>query len=135
MRYILGFVLGLLLLTTPPRADAQETAIQAVISDQFADFLEDDFAGAFAHASPMIRRIFGTPENFGNMVRNGFPMVWRPSEFQFLSNRNDGALYFQDVLIRDAQGRVHILEYEMIKDENGWKINGVRPKNPDPGTA
>ena len=79
---VLALVLGL---ATP--ATAQNADIEATISNQFEAFQADDFAQAFTYASPMIREIFRTPENFGTMVRNGYPMVWRPSDVRYLDLR------------------------------------------------
>jgi hypothetical protein len=28
-------------------------------------------------------------------------------------------------MIRDAQGALHLLDYQMIETANGWQINGV----------
>ncbi|SDL07405.1 DUF4864 domain-containing protein [Aliiruegeria lutimaris] len=109
-----------------PAQQADPAAIETVIRDQLADFTEDDWVGAFEHASPNIRRIFGSAENFGAMVRNGYPMVWRPSEARFgkLSERTGRAL--QRVIVFDDAGVPHALEYEMIQVDGAWKINGVR---------
>ena len=48
---------------------AQEAPIQKTIQSQIDAFLADDFARAFTFASPNIKGIFGTPENFGAMVK------------------------------------------------------------------
>jgi hypothetical protein len=107
------------------RAQDAGEAIRGVISDQIAAFRADDFAAAFDFASPAIRRMFGDPDSFGTMVREGYPMVWRPSDFRFsgLEARDGGMV--QGVLVTDQTGALHILEYEMIPGENGWQINGV----------
>ncbi|WP_306155345.1 DUF4864 domain-containing protein [Roseovarius sp. MMSF_3281] len=105
---------------------ADPGAIRTVIRDQIAAFERDDFAQAFTHASPTIRDIFRTPERFGEMVQQGYPMVWRPEEVQFLDIEERAGRFFQPVMIRDGQGRLHILDYEMIEGEAGWKIDGVR---------
>ncbi|MEC7258334.1 MAG: DUF4864 domain-containing protein [Pseudomonadota bacterium] len=107
------------------QGDAPGGAIQSVIDSQFQAFRADDFDRAFTFASPTIRSIFGTSDTFGAMVRNGYPMVHRPEGVQFLDLREvDGALW-QRVQIRDAQGAFHLLDYQMIETENGWKINAV----------
>lgn len=107
-------------------ASAQNKEIEAVIGSQIEAFLADDFVTAFTFASPTIRDIFRTPENFGAMVRGGYPMVWRPSEVTFLElHEKDGALW-QMVQITDAAGAVHYLDYQMVSLENGWKINAVQ---------
>ena len=59
------------------------------------------------------------------MVRQGYPMVWRPSDVQYLEQRMEGGFTYQRVWIRDVGGQYHMLEYEMIKSGDGWQINGV----------
>ncbi|MEP1201508.1 DUF4864 domain-containing protein [Tateyamaria sp.] len=105
---------------------AQGTEIEGVISDQLDAFKADNFAEAFEFASPNIRGIFGTPENFGRMVTQGYPMVWRPTEVTYLELRQENGSYWQKVKIVDAKGQVHVLDYRMLETENGWKINGVQ---------
>lgn len=107
-------------------APAQDGGHRAVIEAQIAAFLADDFAAAFDYASPGIRAIFGTPERFGQMVRQGYPMVHRPSEVRFLDQAERGGAILQRVLIVDQAGRLHVLEYEMIPAAQGFVINGVR---------
>lgn len=134
MRRIFPLWLGLVLLAAAPGARAQEGPAQAVIAAQIEAFEADDLDRAFGYASPTIRGIFGTAENFGEMVRRGYPMVWRPADLRFLdAETRDGALW-QGVMIRDGQGRVHVLEYEMIEGPDGWKINAVRIR-PSAGLA
>lgn len=107
-------------------AAAQDPGIEAVIRDQFEDFRADDFAGAFEHASPMIRGLFATPERFGAMVRNGYPMVHRPQSFRFLDLAPGTRGPRQTVEVEDMAGRRFLLAYDMIETEEGWKIDGVR---------
>ncbi len=134
MRFISAAFFALFSGLSAPQAVAQDADVRAVISAQIEAFEIDDFEQAFTYASPTIRQVFRTPENFGVMVQRGFPMVWRPADVRFLELQNrDGALW-QDVMVRDVAGDVFILEYEMIKLEAGWKINGVRIR-PAAGTA
>ncbi|MEX0318729.1 MAG: DUF4864 domain-containing protein [Ruegeria sp.] len=107
-------------------AQAQSDEIEANIRAQIEAFKADDFATAFTFASPSIRDIFRTPDNFGAMVRNGYPMVWRPAEVEFLELREISGALWQKVRITDAKGAVHVLDYQMINLESGWKINGVQ---------
>ncbi|WP_208351335.1 DUF4864 domain-containing protein [Pseudaestuariivita rosea] len=113
-----------------PQAD-----IQATIDNQIAAFRADDFETAFTYASPGIQQIFRTPENFGTMVRQGYPMVWRPEDVRFLELREVAGNLWQRVQVTDAAGRVHTLDYQMIQTDEGWKINGVQLlQTPDVGT-
>lgn len=132
MTRLIAMMFATLLLSLPVRAD---DAARQVISDQIAAFQQDDFEAAFTYASPMIKGIFGTPQRFGQMVRDGYPMVWRPSDVEFLEAEQIGKALVQDVLIRDAEGVLYEVEYEMIQGEDGWKINGVRVKRAPEGLA
>ncbi len=107
-------------------ATAGNDDIEATIDAQIKAFRADDFEQAFSYASPAIQGLFGTPENFGVMVRRGYPMVWRPAEVRYLDLRDINGQLWQRVLITDRTGNVHILDYEMVPAENGWKINAVQ---------
>ena len=109
-----------------PMAQAQDAAIQGVIERQIEAFKADDFATAFTFASPAIKGIFGTPERFGQMVRQGYPMVHRPAEVRFLELREVAGQLWQRVMMTDAAGKAHFLDYQMIETPEGWQINGVQ---------
>ena len=119
----------------PSGSNAQEEPIRDVITAQIEAFEADDFATAFTYASPTIQGMFGNPQNFGAMVKSGYPMVWRPDTLRFLALEERGGLLFQDVMVRDLDGALHILEYQMQEGENGWKINGVSIRRATEGTA
>jgi hypothetical protein len=110
----------------PLAARAQEEPIQNTIQGQIDAFLADDFARAFTFASPNIKGIFGTAENFGAMVTQGYPMVHRPAEVKMLDLRDVAGNLWQRVMITDQQGRTHLLDYQMIETKDGWQINGVQ---------
>jgi hypothetical protein len=114
-------------------AQARNAEIESVIGAQIEAFKADDFEQAFTYASPSIRGIFGTSDRFETMVRNGYPMVWRPAELRFLDLRDVAGHLWQRVMITDADGRLHFLDYQMIQFENEWKINAVQiVQPPDP---
>ncbi|MBY6068791.1 DUF4864 domain-containing protein [Leisingera aquaemixtae] len=123
MRSVLFAGVGIFLLTFP--VFAQREPVTAVIGSQFEAFLNNDTETAFSFASPNIRRLFGTPERFGEMVRQGYPMVWRPAEVRYLDLRDVAGSLWQRVMITDQTGAVHLLDYQMVKMESGWKINAV----------
>lgn len=108
---------------------AQQTAnpdIQATITNQITAFQADDFARAFSFASPNIKRIFGSSDNFGAMVRNGYPMVHRPGSVRMLELHEVAGALWQRVMVTDQAGATHILDYQMIQTPEGWQINGVQ---------
>ena len=95
-------------------ASAPGADIEDVINRQMDAFKADDFSTAFTFASPNIRNMFRTPENFGRMVAQGYPMVWRPAEIEYLDLREDGGSLKQTIRIVDQKGGVHLLAYSMI---------------------
>ncbi len=124
MRRLLAVIVLLLGLTGP--LSAQDAgAIRSVISNQLEAFNQRDVDGAFSYASPAIKGMFGTPQNFGRMVEQGYPMVWTNSDVEFLDLRDDGGRLVQRVMMRDPSGARHVLDYQMIETEQGWQINGV----------
>ena len=110
-------------------AFAQEAGeLEGVITEQMSAFLADDVATAFTYASPMIRGMFGNPGNFGAMVRNGYPMVWRPADIRFEDQRpgrRPGEVV-QRLSLRGPDGSYYICDYTMVETPAGWKINGVQ---------
>ncbi|WP_233270538.1 DUF4864 domain-containing protein [Chachezhania sediminis] len=101
--------------------------IHSTITAQIDAFRADDFPRAFSYASPTLRKVFRTPDNFRAMVQFGYPMVWKPADLRFLELREAGGLYWQRVMITDAAGDVYLLDYQMIRCAEGWRINAVQP--------
>ncbi|MFM2355317.1 MAG: hypothetical protein RLZZ528_1053, partial [Pseudomonadota bacterium] len=98
-----GLILALLLSVAPLRAEeAANTEIQGVIQSQIEAFLAKDEGLAFSFATPMIKGMFGSPAVFGDMVRRGYPMIWAPSDVEYLGLRAEGGRTLQRVLVRDA---------------------------------
>lgn len=117
---------AVMVLSAAMGAQAQDAEIRGTITQQFEAFKADDFATAFTFASPSLQGFFQTPENFGRMVTQGYPMVWRPADVAYLELREEGGTYWQKVQITDAKGRVHYLEYRMMQTPEGWRISGVQ---------
>ena len=103
----------------------EKADIQSTISDQLKAFASDNFIEAFTHASPGIKDIFGTVENFSNMVKKGYPMVWRYNNFEFLNLEETPQGYSQIVRITDQNDKLFLLKYFMTNVAGIWKISGV----------
>ena len=104
---LIAFLTALTLLITPATLSAAEPddSIQAVIADQIAAFQANDVDRAFTHAAPNIQKIFETPQRFGQMVRQGYPMVWRPARYQWLKIVQTEVGPVQVVLFEDLSNR------------------------------
>ena len=113
--------------TPRPSPGAQRAAeeIRSVIGAQIDAFRAGDFEGAFRHASPKIRARFVTAENFGKMVRAGYPMVERAVGRSFGDLTPEGGRLRQVVVLTDPKGRLWLADYWLIPLEGGWRIDGV----------
>jgi hypothetical protein len=107
-------------------AHAQEEGIAETIRGQYDAFADQDLERAFSYASPMIHGIFGTSENFGAMVKRGYPMVWGSEGVQLMELRDVAGALWQRVRTVDAQGRGWYLDYRMIEGPKGWLIDAVQ---------
>ena len=118
--------LTLLIVPIASKAAEPDDSIQAVIADQIAAFQANDVARAFGHAAPNIQRIFETPQRFGQMVRQGYPMVWRPARYEWLKIVQTDFGPVQVVLFEDQRGQLHEAGYLMEQVDGVWRINGVK---------
>ncbi|MBY8977191.1 DUF4864 domain-containing protein [Rhodobacteraceae bacterium NNCM2] len=125
MRF-LASILVALMIALPAGAAEPEQSIQGVIADQIGAFQRSDLDRAFSHASPNVQRIFETPGKFGQMVRGGYPMIWRPARWEMLSLETFGGTQVQIVLFEDQNGELFEAAYEMIDVDGTWRINGVQ---------
>ena len=69
--------------------------------------------------------MFGTSGRFGEMVREGYPMVWHPGEVRFSDRRCATGGGCSACWSPTGRG-VPCPEYEMVKGDQGWRIDGVR---------
>ena len=122
---LIGMVLGIWIAATSVFAQDAD-AIEDVIGNQLDAFNNRDVSEAWQYASPNIKRLFGNPGNFGRMVQQGYPMVWDNADVRFLELRDIRGNLWQKVMVRDAQGGLHILDYQMIETADGWQSNGVQ---------
>jgi hypothetical protein len=108
-----------------PPEDAR--AVREVIEAQLDAFRRDDAARAFSLATPAIRLAFGNAENFMEMVKTSYAVVYRPRSVTFdVPVIFDGELV-QPVRLTDAEGRAWLALYPMQKQPDGsWRTNGCQ---------
>ena len=117
---VMGFV------TAAFADEPRNPGIEDVIQGQITALKADDFAAAFTFASPTIKGMFGTPENFGAMVAQGYPMVYRPDAVRMMQLRRVAGNLWQRLMITDQAGTTHMIDYMMIDTADGWQINAVQ---------
>ena len=100
-------------------------AVQNTISSQIDAFKKNDIEEAYTFAAPNIQAQFPNPENFGLMVRKGYPIIWKPKSFKFVNFKDLGDKCIQRVLFQSYNGSLETYDYILEKDNNLWKIAGV----------
>jgi hypothetical protein len=106
-------------------ADAK--AVRAVIEAQLAALAADDASRAFSYATPALRRYFGTAENFIEMVRTGYPVVYRHASVAFLKPQWLGGELVQGVHFSDENGALWLALYQLQRQKDKrWHISACR---------
>ena len=79
-------------------------AVQLIVRAQLDAFANDDAKRAFSYAALTIQQMFGNPDNFLDMVRTTYPVVYRPKSVTFLTPKPQGKEIVQPVHMTDDQG-------------------------------
>jgi hypothetical protein len=100
-------------------------AIQAVIAKQIDAFRLNDGDVAFALASPKVRRVFESADNFMEMVRSEYSAVYHPRAYRFLKPTMLDGEPMQAVEVIALDGAVSIAVFSMERQPNrAWRISG-----------
>jgi ketosteroid isomerase-like protein len=106
-------------------APADAAAIRQVIQSQMNAFRSDDWAAAFAYASPAIQGKFQSPQVFRQMVTEAYQPVYRPRGVQFRGVQGSEFGPTQEVFVVGPDGLSYLAYYTMEKQPDGsWRING-----------
>jgi hypothetical protein len=143
MKSAVGWMLCVLMTLAGVGSSAQEStavssrdarAIRAVIEAQLKAFGADDAVRAFSYASPSIRMQFGDAPTFMTMVREGYPMLIRPTATIFFRPDPVDQGVMQQVHVRDTDGGSWLATYHVLRQpDKTWLINGcvVEPDEDD----
>jgi len=115
-----------------PAADAK--AVTEPITKQLEAFRRDDYDTAYTFASAGVRQAFDR-QGFEQMVKGGYPEIAH-SVSAFVSRTSGGpdGHVFVHVKIQGDNGNSIEALYDMVRESDGWRINGVVTK-PDPGVV
>jgi ketosteroid isomerase-like protein len=106
-------------------APADAAAIRQVIQSQMNAFRSDDWAAAFAYASPAIQGKFQSPQVFRQMVTEAYQPVYRPRGVQFRGVQGSEFGPTQEVFVVGPDGLSYLAYYTMEKQADGtWRISG-----------
>ena len=124
----LVFLLFIMHLKAAVFADEVGTVMEEVrytISSQIDAFKDNDVKKAYTFAAPNIQAQFPSADIFGLMVRNGYPIIWKPKNYKFTTFKDLGNKCIQRVLFQSYNGSLASYDYILEKDGNLWKIAGV----------
>jgi hypothetical protein len=107
-----------------PLGTADELAVRSTVQGQLAAFAADDAKRAFAYAAPNVREALGTAAAFMAMVREAYPVVYRPASVAFLKPDNNHGQVSQRVQMVDATGEHWLATYSLQRSRKGWLITG-----------
>ena len=108
-----------------PAADVK--SVRAVIQGQLAALATDDAKRAFSFATPELRIVFGSADNFMAMVRTSYPVVYRPASVAFLKPELDGNDVIQAVHMTDADGALWLALYRLERQrDKSWRISACQ---------
>lgn len=100
-------------------------AIQTVIAKQMDAFRLDNGDVAFSLASPKVRRVFESADNFMEMVRAEYSAVYQPRSYRFLKPSLLDGEPLQAVEVIALDGAVSIAVFSMERQPNrSWRISG-----------
>jgi hypothetical protein len=106
---------------------ADKRAIEQTIRRQLDAFLRDDADGAFGFATPDIRRMFGSSDQFMEMVRDHYEPVYRPSGVRFVGIDSVDGEWVGTVQIVDGDGKVWRALFTVKRQpDKSWKIGGCQ---------
>jgi predicted component of type VI protein secretion system len=110
-----------------PPSTASEKQIIATVQAQLQAFANDDAEKAFSFAAPNIRSMMLNAENFMDMVRNHYAVVYRPSDVVFLKPKVKGNEAALGVQLTDSDGNDWIAIYTLERQKNKtWRITGCK---------
>lgn len=102
-----------------------EKAVQTVVQSQLAAFAKDDADKAFSYAAPELRKTIGNSSAFMAMVKNSYPVVYRPASVAFLKPESSGDDVVQRVQMLDASGASWLAVYSLQRQKDKtWRISG-----------
>jgi hypothetical protein len=106
-------------------SEYDKSEIRQIIEKQLKAFGQNDFATAFAFASPSIQEQFGNWENFQQMVKINYEAVYRPRSVMFRDLTIVENFPAQNLILMDSSGNLIQATYVMQQQQDyTWRIHG-----------
>jgi hypothetical protein len=104
---------------TPP------SELYEVVWKQLSAFRADDYSGAYQQVSMGFQEKFNI-ESFTDLARIEYPGLMRASRVEFGAVRFEGRQAFIPAYFFLPEGDIVPCWYSLIREEDGWKIDGAR---------
>lgn len=114
----------------PSTAEVRRQLI-GVVESQFTAFRDGDYARAYSFAATGLQQQFSVAA-FERMVKDGYPIIayWRSVSFgEAEDNGREAAVL---ISVQGRGGRTRFFRYQLIREVNEWRINGVVEINQSP---
>ena len=122
-----ALIMFLLPAIAAPFTPADEKAVRTVIESQLSAFAKDDASKAFAYAAPNVREATGNAASFLEMVKRGYPVVYRHTAVAFLKAEGKDDEVVQRVQLTDADGGSWLAIYTLERQKGKlWRITGCQ---------
>ena len=104
---------------TPP------AELYAVVWKQLSAFRADDYSGAYRQVSMSFQEKFNI-EAFTDLAHTEYPGLMRAQRVEFGVARFEGRRAFISAYFFLEEGDIVPCVYSLIREEDGWKIDGAR---------
>ncbi len=125
---VTALLLGTLSLTAyaGSLSTSDQTAVEGVITNQLTALEANRRAEAFSYATPILQKMFKSPDIFMGMVQQGYAPLLNPQSYKFGDSFVDPqGRPAQRVMITADDGKRYEAVYYMEQQEDGsWKIGG-----------
>lgn len=109
--------------------DTVRGALTNVIESQLTAFRDNDYARAYSFAAANIREQFPLAE-FETMVKQGYPIIAESQSATFGIAFDNGRQALVVVSVHGRDRSVSRYNYMLLREKDGWKINGVFQAKP-----
>ncbi|MEM7425947.1 MAG: DUF4864 domain-containing protein [Pseudomonadota bacterium] len=107
-------------------SDSDRSEFQRIINTQISAFHADDGAKAYSFATPRLQKKFVNPSIFMQMVRTGYPAVYRARNVEFAGISDELGKPTQRVKLIGPDGSLWLGLYGFQKQPDGsWRISAV----------
>jgi hypothetical protein len=96
----------------------------SAVNQQLTAFRSTDFRSAYRQAATGVQQKF-TAQQFEEMVRHNYPEITRTRRVEFGLVKVNGTSAMVQVFFLAADGRGRCFLYNLIREKEQWKVDGV----------